>query len=123
MTVATDILTELSSLLTSAPTTSIPILNAIGQHLQGNTNTNTSLSTLLDQMQANPAAAATYAALIASLPNVPPAVLTSVNGAVALVSNTTAYIQEILVAKQALNSATSTTSIGNILAGLTLPAA
>jgi hypothetical protein len=113
----------LSGLLTSAPSVGIPILNAIGQHMQGNSNTNASLSNLLSQMQSNPGSAATYAALIASLPNVPAGVLTEVEGAVALASNVTAYVQAIVAAKQALNEATSNSGIGSILAGLTVPAA
>lgn len=121
MSTASDILSSLSSLLTAAPTTAIPVLNAIGTHLQGNTNTNTSLASLLDQMQSNPAAAPTYAALIASLPNVPAAVLTEVNGAVALAADHTAYVQAIVAAKQALNTASSTSAIGSLLAGLTIP--
>jgi hypothetical protein len=116
-------LSGLSGLLTSAPSIGIPILNALGQHMQGNTNTNASLNTLLEQMQSNPVNAATYAALIASLPNVPPGVLNEVNGAVALASNPTAYIQAIIAAKAELNNATSNSAIGGILAGLTLPAA
>jgi hypothetical protein len=112
-------LSGLSGLITSSPALGIPILNAIGQHMQGNSNTNQSLSTLLEQMQANPAAAATYAALIASLPNVPAGVLNEVNGAVALASNQTAYIQAIVAAKAELTTATSNSSIGAILAGLT----
>ena len=123
MTSLTDVLSGLSGLLTSAPTTAIPLLNAIGTHLQGNANTNASLGSLLDQMQSNPAAAATYAALIASLPNVPKEVLTEVNGAVALASNQIAYVQAIIAAKQALNSSNSTSAIGGLLAGLQLPAA
>lgn len=121
MTTAENILSTLSTLLTSSSTTAIPLLNAIGTHLQGNTNTNSSLASLLDQMQANPSAAPTYAALIASLPNVPAAVLTAVNGAVALDTNSTAFVQQVLEAKQALNQASSTNALGSLLAGLTLP--
>lgn len=123
MTSALEVLTSLSSLLTtSGPQVAVPILNAIGSHMQGNSNTNTSLSTLLEQMQANPSAAATYAALIASLPNVPPGVLNEVTGAVALASNQTAYVQAIIAAKAELNTATSNAGIGAILAGLKPPA-
>ena len=118
-----NIVSELSTLLTSAPTIGIPILNALGQHMQGNGNTMASLNSLLAQMQSNPAAAPTYAALIASLPNVPPGVLNEVEGAVALASNETAYVQAIVAAKAALTEATSNSSIGAILAGLTVPAA
>ena len=125
MTTLSNIGSVLSGLLSNSATagTGITILQSIGTHMQGNAATNSSLASLLEQMQANPANAATYAALIAALPNVPGAVLTEINGAVALASDHTAYVEAIIRAKAALNTATSTSSLGGILAGLTPPAA
>jgi len=116
-------LSGLSGLLTSAPTVAIPLLNALGVHMQGNANTNTSIGALLEQMQAHPEAAVTYEALISALPNVPPAVLTELEGASALASDKVAYVQAMIRAKAALGGATSTSALGGILAGLSLPAA
>jgi hypothetical protein len=120
-----NILTELSglsSLLSGSASTAVPILNAIGLHLQGNSNTNTSLSNLLMQMHDNPAAAPTYAALIAALPNVPEAVLVEINGAVAVATDKVAFAQALTRAQAALAASNSTSAIGGLLAGLSVPA-
>ena len=117
-----NILTALSSLLTAAPTTAVPLLNIIGQHMQGNAATNQSLTTLLTQMASNPSAAATYSALIAALPNVPQSVIVEIEGAVAVASNPVAYAQAMTRAQAALTAANSTSALGGILAGLSLPA-
>lgn len=116
-------LSGLSGLITSAPSAAIPLLNALGVHMQGNASTNSSISTLLEQMQAHPEAATTYEALISALPNVPPAVITEIDGASALASDKTAYIEAMIRAKAALTAATNSSTIGSILAGLTLPSA
>lgn len=123
MSTATDIFSALSTMFSAGGPAAISALNAIGTHMQGTATTNQSVGDLLTQMQSNPANAATYAALIVSLPNVPAGVKTEVEGAVALASNQIAYVQAIIAAKQALNQANSTSALGGLLAGLSLPAA
>jgi hypothetical protein len=118
-----QMLSGLSGLITSAPTVAVPLLNALGVHMQGNSSTNSSITALLDQMQAHPEAAVTYEALISALPNVPAGVLTELDGAAALASDKTAYVEAMIRAKAALGAATSNSAIGSILAGLTVPTA
>ena len=107
------------NMLTSNPRQGMSLVAALTQHSAGTTATTQSLDNLLDQMGQNPAAAPTYAALIAALPNVPQSVIVEVNGAVTVASDKVAYAEAMTRAKSALTSSVpASTGIAGFLDGI-----